>query len=93
VKVLRIAATATTSGIKTAGSVPKTNRRMISAPMPPINVSTRALEFPLEAWLFASSSASRPVTLTVVPAGRPFAATARILTAPLFLSTPARPGR
>jgi len=91
VNVFRIAATATTRGIKTAGKVPKTKRRMISAPRPPIRPSSRTLEPPLLPWLFASSSASRPVTSTVIPAGRPTAAAARIPTAPLFLSTPARP--
>src|SRR2546429_507347 len=46
VKVLRIAATATTIGISTAGSVPKTNSRMTSAPRPPIIASSRTLEPP-----------------------------------------------
>ena len=38
-KVLRIAATATASGIRTAGSVPNTNSSTTSAPMPPIAAS------------------------------------------------------
>ncbi len=42
-KVLRIDAIATISGIATAGSVPKTNSRMISAPNPPISASPRML--------------------------------------------------
>src|SRR5437764_962769 len=43
VKVFRIAAIATTIGIRTAGSVPNTNRRMISAPSPPISPSSSTL--------------------------------------------------
>ncbi len=43
VKVFRIEATATIRGIATAGSVPKTNNRMTSAPSPPTAVSTRML--------------------------------------------------
>jgi hypothetical protein len=43
VNVFRIDATATRIGISTAGSVPKTNNRMISAPTPPISASVRML--------------------------------------------------
>ena len=39
VKVLRIEAIATTSGISTAGSVPKTKSRIRSAPSPPMSAS------------------------------------------------------
>ena len=39
VNVFRIAATATTSGISTAGSVPKTKNRITSEPSPPISAS------------------------------------------------------
>ena len=56
VNVLRIAATATTSGSSTAGSVPKTNSRITSAPRPPISASNRTLEPPLEPCFVASSS-------------------------------------
>ena len=76
VNVLRIDASATTSGISTAGSVPKTKRRMISAPRPPISASNSRLEPPPES--LASPSASRPVTSTLIPAGSPAAAAARI---------------
>ena len=94
VKVLRIAASATTSGSSTAGSVPNTNSRITSAP-------TRADRSPRSAppsrrptpLLLASPSASRPVTLTSMPAGRPFAAAARIVSAPLGTSSRAGPGR
>ena len=91
--VLRIAATATTSGISTAGSVPKTNSRITSAPRPPISASSKTLDPPLEPCLVASSSGAYPVTLTLTPAGSPTAASARIFTAPLFTSSRSGPGR
>src|ERR671935_39853 len=69
VKVFRIAATATTIGISTAGSVPKTKSRITSAPRPPITASSKTLELPPEPCVEASSSGSCPVTFTVVPAG------------------------
>ena len=53
VNVLRIEATAVTSGIAIAGSVPKTKKRMISAPSPPISASPRTDGPP-----FASSPAA-----------------------------------
>ena len=59
---------------------------------PPISASRRTLEPPPEP-LLASPSASRPVTSTLMPAGSPAAAAARIFAAPLFTSRPARPGR
>ena len=92
VKVFRIAAIATTIGISTAGSVPKTNSRITSAPRPPITASSRTLEPPLEPCIDASSSGSWPVTSTVIPAGSPAAAAARILLAPLFVSNFGEPG-
>ena len=64
VNVLRIEAIATMSGISTAGSVPKTNSRITSAPAPPIMASVITLgPEPLD----ASFSASRPVSSTVPP--------------------------
>ncbi len=92
VKVLKIAATATASGIRTAGSVPNTNSRTTSAPTPPITASTRTLDPPPAPCLLASSSASRPVTSTPIPAGRPARAAARIRSAPLPRSRRAAPG-
>ena len=91
-KVLRIAASAMAIGISTAGNVPNTNSRTMTAPSPPIIASSRTLDPPPEPWVLASSSGSWPVTLTVMPAGRPVAAAARIVTAPLFLSSPPGPG-
>ena len=92
VNVLRIAASATTSGISTAGSVPKTKRRMISAPSPPISASSRTPD----PWLAPSSVPSSmgwyPVTSTVIPAGSPAAAKARIFPAPLLTSSRFWPG-
>ena len=79
--------------MNTAGSVPKTKSRMMSAPMPPITASSRTLELPPPPWLLASSSGSCPVTFTVVPAGRPFAAAARICFAPLFELNVGEPAR
>ena len=90
--MFRIAATATTIGISTAGSVPKTNSRITSAPRPPIIASSRTLELPLFPCVQASSSGSWPVTFTVISAGRPLAAAARICLAPLFVSNFALPG-
>ena len=43
VNVFRIEATAITIGIATPGCVPKTNRRMTSAPRPPISASVSTL--------------------------------------------------
>ena len=65
--MLRIDATATISGIAMAGSVPKTNNRMISAPKPPIAASVSTLgPLPPPAALW---SGSRPVRYALVPAG------------------------
>ncbi len=75
VNVFRIAATATTSGISTAGSVPKTKKRITSAPAPPISASVRMLgPLPPDD---AASSASRPVRFAVTPAGVAFCSVAR----------------
>src|SRR6185437_15896861 len=90
--VLRIAAIATTTGISTAGSVPKTNSRMTTAPSAPIAASTRRLGPLLDPLALASSSASWPVTFAVIPDGRPAATAARIFAAPLFVETVAGPG-
>ena len=92
VNVFRIDAIATTSGISTAGSVPKTNRRITSAPSAPSIASSSTPGPPLFPCVLASSSGSWPVTSTVVPAGSPFAAAARMLSAPLFVSNFAIPG-
>ena len=42
-KVFRIDAIATTSGIAIAGTVPNVNSRITSAPRPPISASTKTL--------------------------------------------------
>jgi hypothetical protein len=47
-KVVRIAVAAITSGIATAGNVPKTKSRITSAPSPPMSVSVRTLGPELE---------------------------------------------
>ena len=62
-----IAATATTSGISTAGSVPKTKSRMKKAPMPPTSASIMTLgpSLPPE----ASCSGNWPVMWASTPAG------------------------
>ena len=65
--MLRIAATATASGISTAGSVPKTKKRITSAPTPPISASVNTLGPPSSD--DASWSASRPVRKLVTPVG------------------------
>ena len=70
---------------RTAGSRARRCRR--SRPRPGRSRRRRAPS------LVASSSASRPVTLTVMPAGSPLAAAARIAFAPLSTSTPAWPAR
>jgi len=86
--VFMIEASATMSGIITAGSVPKTNSSTSSAPTAPINASTSTLP-PLSPCLEASSSASRPVTLTVRPGAD---AALAICSAWLVRSQLARPG-
>ena len=90
--MFRIAATATTSGISTAGNVPKMKSRIMSAPSPPISASSRTLDPPLEPSLVASSIGWYPVTLTVIAAGSPCAAAARIFAAPLFTLRAFAPG-
>ena len=47
VNVFRIDATAITIGMRTAGSVPKTKKRITSAPRPPISASVMMLGPPL----------------------------------------------
>ncbi len=86
VNVFRMAESATTIGNSTAGSVPNTNSRITSAPTPPMIASISTVEPPPVSCLEASPSASRPVTLTVMPAGSPSAAAARIVSAPLGAS-------
>ena len=84
---------ATTIGSSTAGSVPNTNSRITSAPTPPIDRLDQHARAAADPCFDASPSASRPVTSTVMPAGRPFAAAARIVSAPLGTSSAAgRPG-
>ena len=90
-KVFRIDDTAITSGSRTAGSVPKTKKRMISAPRPPISASTRTLGPAVSPLSFASMIGSRPVTCTVVSGGRPVDAAFSIASAPLFLSNCGKP--
>ena len=63
-------------GISTAGSVPKTKKRMTSAPPPPMSPSVRTLG-PLPPPEDASSSASRPVRYAVTPFGVAFFSAAR----------------
>src|SRR5437763_7554338 len=92
VNVLRIAATATTIGISTAGSVSNTNSKITSAPRPPISPSTSTLALPLEPCSDASSSGSCPVTCTLIPAGSPAAAAARIAAVPLLVLNVGEPG-
>ena len=91
VNVLRIAAAATAIGIRTAGSVPKTKRRITIAPRPPMIASTRTLPLPPPCVL-ASSSGSWPVTSTWIPAGSPRAAAARTAAAPLVVENVEGPG-
>ncbi len=74
------------SGSSTAGNVPKTNRRMISAPKPPMSASTSTLGPVVSPLELASRIGSWPVTCTVVPAGRPADAAFSIASAPLFVS-------
>ena len=92
VNVFRIDAIATTSGISTAGSVPNTKRRITSAPSAPTIASSSTPGPPLFPCVLASSSGSWPVTSTVVPAGSPVAAAARMRSAPLLVSNFAIPG-
>ena len=66
--VFRIDVSAMASGIPTAGSVPKTNMRMISAPTPPIIASVSTLG-PVPPPLDASWRGSNPVRFAVTPAG------------------------
>src|SRR6476646_7644146 len=80
VNVLRIAPTATATGIRTAGSVPKTKRRITIAPRPPTRASTRTLPLPPPCEL-ASSSGSCPVTSTLTPDGHPRGGRANVLDA------------
>ena len=93
--MFRIDATAVSSGIATAGSVPNTKSRMISAPRPPISVSPR-IDGPLSCspcWprLFNGSS---PVTCTVAPGGRgPGQRCARLRSRRWSVPKPGVPGR
>src|SRR2546426_7574338 len=73
--VVRIEDAAIARGIATAGSVPKTKRRMISAPIPPSNVSRKTLG-PVDAPC-DSKIASRPVRWLVTPGGVAFLSAAR----------------
>ena len=72
-KVFRIEAAATIKGITTAGSVPNTNSRITSAPIPPISVSTMMLGPPPPPLPAACSSAAWPVTEACTPLGAAFA--------------------
>ena len=58
VNVFRMDETATASGIKTAGSVPKTKSRMIRAPRPPIIASSSTLGPPEPPCALASDRGS-----------------------------------
>jgi hypothetical protein len=66
--VLRIDAIAITIGMSTAGSVPKTKKRITSEPRPPISASVRTLG-PVPPPDEASWIASRPVSHDWTPAG------------------------
>ena len=66
--MLRIEAIATAIGISTAGAVPKTKKRITSAPRPPINASTSTLG-PLPPLESPSTSGSRPVRYDCTPLG------------------------
>ncbi len=90
--MLRIEPTAVRSGIATAGSVPKTNSRMISAPMPPISVSPRT-EGPFPPFCDAASIGSRPVTCAWAPAGRCARSALRVTSEPSLKSKPGVPTR
>src|SRR5438876_11684055 len=65
--VVRIDERAISMGIATAGSVPKTNSRITSAPAAPIRVSVRTLGPLLEPW--DEKMGSRPVRFAVTPDG------------------------
>jgi len=74
--VVRIDAIAIAIGARIAGSVPKTKRRMTSAPAPPITASTRTLgpvSLPCD-----SNTAACPVTCAVTPSGVASASALRI---------------
>ena len=92
VNVLRIAPAATAIGIRIAGSVPKTKRRITMAPRPPITASRRMLLLLPPPCELASSSGSWPVTWTWIPDGSPRAAAARTSAAPLVVENVDGPG-
>ncbi len=76
----------------TAGSVPKTNSRMISAPMPPISVSVRTegpFELPLSA---ALRIGSLPVRWPTAPAGSAARSAARAALSCVSKVNPGVPG-
>ena len=87
---MRIDVTATSSGMATAGSVPKTNRRMMSAPAPPISASVSTLGPPASPC--DSKTGSRPVRCTVTPVGVVFRKAARTSFTGGFVSKVAFPG-
>ena len=91
--MFRIEAIAVSSGIATAGSVPKTNSRMISAPSPPMIVSPSTEGPLLSPFDAADSIASRPVTYALTPGGA-LALSARCVgPTPESEPKPGRPGR
>ena len=75
--MFRIDAIATAIGISTAGSVPKTKNRITSAPAPPIIASVTTLG-PVPPPAESAWSGSRPVRLTVTPAGTAALSAARV---------------
>jgi len=90
VNVFRIDAIATMIGISTAGSVPNTNRRITSAPAPPISASVITLgPDPPE----ASCSASRPVRCTWTPGGASRCRSLRTSAMCVLALKPCCPGR
>jgi len=75
-----------------AGSVPKTKSKMIRAPPPPINASTRRLGPVFPPPPAASSSACCPVTWTVTPGGTALRTAARVGLTGSFAPKPFEPG-
>src|SRR5262245_23144828 len=81
VNVFKIDATAIKIGTTTAGNVPNTNNKMITAPTPPINASVNTLG-PPDSDPCESYNASRPVTCASTPTGTARFNAARILSNP-----------
>ncbi len=91
--MFRIDATAVSSGIATAGSVPKTNSRMMSAPKPPSSVSPRTDGPELSPLAAALISGSRPVTQPWTPGGSTEVSARCVCVAPVSEPKLCWPGR